>query len=281
MIPEGWRLAQLGELCSPKQWPTIGAKDMTPAGVPVFGANGFIGRYPTANHIGDTLVITCRGATCGEVSIVRGPSYITGNAMCLDDIDVSKADQTFLAEAIRFAGTKPLISGSAQPQIIRADVLRFTVKTPPLPEQRRIAEILSTWDRAIETVEALIANGRAKRNALEQSLLTGKRRLPGYTETWSVSAKVIVKGKTMLFKNCRGPSFRRLVSSSVRFSTTRHHGEDLSRGAVPTSLCSHRVARRRSSLFLSAIVKWPFASATRIYRSTSTHSSVSSAFVSR
>jgi type I restriction enzyme, S subunit len=184
MIPDGWRLAQLGELCSPKQWPTIGAKDMTPTGVPVFGANGFIGRYPTANHTGDTLVITCRGATCGEVSIVPGPSYITGNAMCLDDIEASKADQAFLAEAIRFAGTKPLISGSAQPQIVRADVLRFTVKIPPLPEQQRIAEILCTWDRAIERIEALMANARAQNKALMQALLTGKKRLPGFSGAW-------------------------------------------------------------------------------------------------
>lgn len=42
---------------------------------------------------------------------------------------------------------------------------------PPISEQRKIAEILSTWDRSIETVEALIDNARAQKQALMQQLL--------------------------------------------------------------------------------------------------------------
>ena len=61
---------------------------------------------------------------------------------------------------------------------------RLAICYPPLAEQRRIAEILATWDRAIETVEAMIANARAKKKALMQSLLTGKHRLPGFSGDW-------------------------------------------------------------------------------------------------
>ena len=64
------------------------------------------------------------------------------------------------------------------------DFSLIPVCLPPLPEQRRIAEILSTWDRAIETVEALIANASAQKKALMQSLLTGKRRLTGFAGEW-------------------------------------------------------------------------------------------------
>ena len=56
---------------------------------------------------------------------------------------------------------------------------------PPLPEQRRIVDILSTWDRAIETVEALIANAHKQKTALMQTLLTGRTRLPGFSEAWA------------------------------------------------------------------------------------------------
>lgn len=62
--------------------------------------------------------------------------------------------------------------------------LRWDFDLPPLSEQRRIAEILSTWDRAIETVEALTANARAQKKALMQNLLTAKKRLPGFSEHW-------------------------------------------------------------------------------------------------
>ncbi|HCE2115956.1 restriction endonuclease subunit S [Vibrio parahaemolyticus] len=48
---------------------------------------------------------------------------------------------------------------------------------PPLPEQRKIAKILSTWDKAIATTEKLIETSKQQKKALMQQLLTGKRRL--------------------------------------------------------------------------------------------------------
>ncbi|RCW93187.1 restriction endonuclease subunit S [Marinomonas foliarum] len=44
---------------------------------------------------------------------------------------------------------------------------------PPLPEQRKIATILETWDKAISTTERLIDNSKQQKNALMQQLLTG------------------------------------------------------------------------------------------------------------
>ncbi|MBB3995202.1 type I restriction enzyme S subunit [Sulfitobacter undariae] len=61
------------------------------------------------------------------------------------------------------------------------------IDIPPLPEQRKIADILSTWDRAIETSEALLATARTQKRALMQSLLTGKRRFPEFEEQeWKI-----------------------------------------------------------------------------------------------
>lgn len=74
---------------------------------------------------------------------------------------------------------------------------QFPVLLPPLSEQHRIAEILSTWDRAIETIEALITNAREQKKALMEQLLTGKRRLSGASGAWSnkrigeISARVM------------------------------------------------------------------------------------------
>jgi type I restriction enzyme S subunit len=55
---------------------------------------------------------------------------------------------------------------------------------PPLPEQTKIAQILSTWDKAIATTEQLIGNSQQQKKALMQSLLTGKKRLPGFEGEW-------------------------------------------------------------------------------------------------
>lgn len=60
------------------------------------------------------------------------------------------------------------------------DALKVPVDIPPLPEQKKIAEILQTWDKAIETSEALLATARTQKRALMQTLLTGKRRFPEF-----------------------------------------------------------------------------------------------------
>ncbi|WP_218156449.1 restriction endonuclease subunit S [Pseudoalteromonas denitrificans] len=51
------------------------------------------------------------------------------------------------------------------------------VAVPPLPEQRKIANILGAWDKAISTTERLIDNSKKQKKALMQQLLTGKKRL--------------------------------------------------------------------------------------------------------
>ncbi|MBB4172885.1 restriction endonuclease subunit S [Sulfitobacter noctilucicola] len=62
------------------------------------------------------------------------------------------------------------------------DALKVPVDIPPLPEQQKIADILSTWDAAIEKTEALLATARTQKRALMQQLLTGKRRFPEFED---------------------------------------------------------------------------------------------------
>ncbi|MDW3078852.1 restriction endonuclease subunit S [Vibrio sp. 1403] len=54
---------------------------------------------------------------------------------------------------------------------------RLELVLPPVPEQRKIAQILSTWDKAIATTEKLIDASKQQKKALMQQLLTGKKRL--------------------------------------------------------------------------------------------------------
>jgi type I restriction enzyme, S subunit len=57
---------------------------------------------------------------------------------------------------------------------------KLAITHPSYSEQKKIAEILSTWDAAIETTGKLLANAEAQKRALMQQLLTGKRRLKGF-----------------------------------------------------------------------------------------------------
>ncbi len=74
-------------------------------------------------------------------------------------------------------------SGSMK-KINKRSLERLPLTLPPLPEQRKIAEILSTWDRAIELTRRLIEAKQRRKQALMQRLLTGKVRFPGFTEPW-------------------------------------------------------------------------------------------------
>ena len=64
------------------------------------------------------------------------------------------------------------------------DFAKIPVNIPIVEVQAKIAEILSTWDKAIETTEKLIANSKAQKKALIQQLLTGKKRFTGFGGKW-------------------------------------------------------------------------------------------------
>lgn len=55
---------------------------------------------------------------------------------------------------------------------------------PPLAEQKKIAEVLGVWDKAIEKQSHLIEQLTLRKRGLMQQLLTAKRRLPGFSDPW-------------------------------------------------------------------------------------------------
>lgn len=69
-------------------------------------------------------------------------------------------------------------TSSSQPNVLVGNLRKFEFQFPKsVPEQQKIAKILSTWDKAISTTEHLIDNSTQQKKALMQQLLTGKKRL--------------------------------------------------------------------------------------------------------
>jgi type I restriction enzyme S subunit len=75
---------------------------------------------------------------------------------------------------------KRLAAGGVVSNISSDLVYAVKIKLPPLPEQKKIAQILSTWDQAITATERLLENSQQRKKGLMQQLLTGKKRLPGF-----------------------------------------------------------------------------------------------------
>ena len=63
--------------------------------------------------------------------------------------------------------------------------LKSKITLPPLPEQQKIAAILSTQDKVIELKEKLLIQKQQQKKYLMQQLLTGKKRLPEFCEKWT------------------------------------------------------------------------------------------------
>jgi len=63
------------------------------------------------------------------------------------------------------------------------DLATMRIPLPPGPEQRKIADILSTWDEALEKLDALIAAKNRRKQALMQQLLTGRKRVKGFDQS--------------------------------------------------------------------------------------------------
>lgn len=122
-----------------------------------------------SGHIGETAVVTDQfhGANCHALIVTR--------------LKQEKADPHYLCfyvnSEIGRARMKGLEVGSTILHINTKDLKKFRVLLPSLPEQKKIAQILSTWDKAISVTEKLLANSQQQKKALMQQLLTGKKRL--------------------------------------------------------------------------------------------------------
>lgn len=148
-------LVNLIDICDPKQWKTISSKNLKEDGYPVYGANGIIGYFDKYTHEFPTLLITCRGATCGSLNISLPKSYLNGNAMALDNLS-NDYDLKYLYYYLKNRGLDDVISGSAQPQITKENLSRVKVLQLDLEVQKAIAARLDKADEIRQLNQQII-----------------------------------------------------------------------------------------------------------------------------
>jgi len=156
--PKGWPEKGLESFCRPRQWKTIPGKDLLEDGFPVYSANGQVGFYSDFNHAEPVVTIGCRG-TCGAIHVTPPKCWVTGNAMCLDDLDRKAMTQEFLEWVLKLRGVREAITGTATPQITRESLRAVSVITPPVGQQNPFADFLrvaraSSVDRVHQLEEA-------------------------------------------------------------------------------------------------------------------------------
>jgi len=202
MVPNGWEFKKLGDLCtkitdgahhSPKSvdqgYPMYSVKDMSNRG---FLTN--TARLISKNDYEDLVNQNCK-PLAGDVLIAKDGSILKHcfvmqndcDGVILSSIALLRPNESYVSphylahyfsqDWVKVFVVRALTSGSGVPRIILKDFKTIKIPTPPLPEQQKIAKILTTWDKAIDSTERLIDNSKQQKKALMQQLLTGKKRL--------------------------------------------------------------------------------------------------------
>ncbi|WP_415717294.1 restriction endonuclease subunit S [Maridesulfovibrio sp.] len=203
MVPNGWKQKKLSQLAEVKRGKFSARPRNDPkyygGDIPfvqtgdVTGANTYLKSHSqTLNEDGlsvsklfpkGTILITI-AANIGDTSIasydVAFPDSVVG---IIANEDTDNVWLKYCLETVK-GRLDAEASQNAQKNINLQVLNPLQLLTPPYDEQKKIARILSTWDKAIEKVDKLIENSKQQKKALMQQLLTGKKRLPGFSGDW-------------------------------------------------------------------------------------------------
>ncbi|MDO8690029.1 MAG: restriction endonuclease subunit S [Dehalococcoidia bacterium] len=163
-ISAAWREVSLAEICEFRYGKSLPDAMRAGGDVPVFGSNGVVGQHNESITAGPAVVVGRKGSF-GEVRFSPVPCWPIDTTYYIDNT-ATGADLKWLAYRLAGLGLKRLNKAAAVPGLNREDAYRQRLLLPPLPEQRRIAEVL---DRA-EALRAKRRDALAQLDVLTQSI---------------------------------------------------------------------------------------------------------------
>jgi len=205
MIPEGWNLCTLNEITKEKiSYGIVQAGPHIDGGIPYIKSTNVRDeinihdlqctseeihyKYRRSAVHPEDIIFSLRGnigksaiipSDISEANLTQGTARISVNTLNNNLFIFYQLSTTPVLNRINSVS-----KGSTFKEISLTDLRKVNILVPPLPEQKKIAQILSTWDKAITITEQLIANSQQQKKALMQQLLTGQRRLAGFSGEW-------------------------------------------------------------------------------------------------
>lgn len=208
-LPENWQFRPFGDIVISSQY---GLSDKTSShGIPILGMSSITAKGTLVAHAESFVEIdkevelryklraldllfnrTNSLALVGKTAIVSTDlPHVFASYLVRFKLS-SEVDAAFVHAFFNLGRSVQCLKSLATPGVSQFNInptqlMRyFHVAIPPLPEQKKIARTLSTWDRAIEIVERLIEAKERQKKGLMQLLLTGKKRLGGFREPWKM-----------------------------------------------------------------------------------------------
>lgn len=178
-IPEDWKEEKIGNVLK------IGSgkdyKHLSSGSIPVIGTGGVMTYVDDFLYDGESVGI-------GRKGTIDKPQYLKGKFWTVDTLFYTYSFKQTQAKYIYYLFSTinwyRFNEASGVPSLSKNTIEKIKIPLPPLPEQQKIATILSTWDKAIDKLTQLIATKKQRKKGLMQQLLKGKKRFAGFTDEW-------------------------------------------------------------------------------------------------
>jgi type I restriction enzyme S subunit len=207
LIPKEWddpQLAKIAKEDAPICYGIVQVGSHIASGIPVLAIKNLNSDYATNIHRAspeierpysrsrirpNDVLISIKGTT-GRIGIV--PPGLHGNISrdlarlrLREGINPGFCFQMLQSELVQRRLANAVV-GTTRMELSIAILKKVRIPLPPSnSEQEAIAEVLSDADAPIESLEQLIAKRRHLKRGVMQELLTGQKRLPGFSGEWN------------------------------------------------------------------------------------------------
>ncbi|HAX8577544.1 TPA: restriction endonuclease subunit S [Escherichia coli] len=202
-VPHGWQFTYVGKaFCirnNLRKPISEEERSMSPGNYPYYGPTKIQGYIGTFEQDGSYALIGEDGdhflkfEKHSMTQLVDGKCTVNNHAHIIEGTKEASREWFYYYFMHRDIFSFLSRQGAGRYKLNKASLEKMPLLLPPIVEQKKIAQILSTWDKAISVTEKLLANSQQQKKALMQQLLTGKKRLldengTRFSETWKLYA---------------------------------------------------------------------------------------------
>lgn len=171
-IPEDWEVKSLGEMLKIGHGKDY--KNLKSGNVPVYGTGGYMTSVNDFLYEGETVCI-------GRKGTIDKPQYHSGKIWTVDTLfytyDFKSLNPKYLFYKFCLIDWLSMNEASGVPSLTAKNIEDIQITIPTEEEQTAIANVLSSMDKEIETLNTKLEKYRNLKTAMMQQLLTGKVRL--------------------------------------------------------------------------------------------------------
>jgi len=258
-VPTDWEIKRVDEITEnlDRKRDPIKSSERDSGDVPYYGATGQVDSVSGYLFDEKLVLVGEDGADWspfgGTSYIISGKSWVNNHAHVLR---CTKIVEEFLSNYLDYIEMRQVISGTNRGKLNQSELNQFPVLYPPLPEQRRIADVLMTVDEQLHQTEEMITKIRELKKGLRHDLLLKGIRHQNYKhielgpkefeipQEWSVKqiSKVCddiidYRGKTPSYSDSGIPHIRnfnieenRLIMDDIEHVSEETYNEWMTRG---------------------------------------------------